>query len=290
MKTLSKTANAILSLHHFLSKKTESLFKKFGLGFLSAESAEVKKHLPWWYLLVASISQLISWVPWRYGISTFYRLKISGKENLKLATDMQKKYKSGVLFVSKHTGELDIMLVLTGINPFHYHFPMFYVAQHIKYYQSKDFGWRRFVYNKLTFNALGSHEMRGEGVTYDSLDENENYEEALKLHWALLKRNHSVCVYPEGKIPENGGFREPYGFAVHLAQTGAIIVPIAIVRKKHPKHFRTTICLRYGKPFRYSDIPKFDTINKKSEKYKKEAKYLLDKIAEEVKNVERYCV
>ncbi len=242
-----------------------------------------KSDVPWWYFIVAFFSQTISWIPWKHFIATRYKLIITGKENLKKAKRLRDKYKSGVLFLVKHTGELDIMLVLTGISPFSPLFPMFYLTQHVKYYQTKDFGWRRFVYRQPVFYFYGAHPLQCENpADYSVLNDSEKYKIALKRHMAFLKKNRSVCVFPEGKIPKPGNVGKFFKGISHLLDTKTVVVPVVIKREKEDS-LRPIIKLHYGEPLDYDT---FTRLNKKEAFFKDKdiSEHLSSKVREHIKH------
>ena len=200
------------------------------------------------HYFIAFFFQSIAWIPWERTLKYVYGLEISGKSNLRKVKELRKKYKSGVLFVAKHTGELDIMLVLTAISPFSSLFPMFYLTQKTSYYTSGDFGWRQYLYGRILFYMFGAHPMGNNQHTYDALYDENKHSELLKLHTQFLKNGYSLSVFPEGKIPENGGFGDVHGAPAYMAlQSGALVVPVAIKRKKNERN-KEIIKLHYGEP------------------------------------------
>ncbi len=218
---------------------------------MNTNTKYLKKTLPWWYRAAPVICQGITWHIGKTFIRLTNELKITGKKNLKTAIKLRKSEGSGVIFVAKHTGELDPLLVLTAINPFSPLFPMFYLSQDGNHYKAKRFGWRRFFYGRLLFYLWGAHPVISADGSYSILNEEANHDEALARHKEILYKKNSLCVFPEGKIPKNGELGEVNGGLGPLVNTKAVIVPVSIKRKIGSK--KQQIKVHYGSPLTYSN-------------------------------------
>jgi len=174
----------------------------------------------------------------------FLHFKIYGLENFD-------HLPSGVIFASNHISEWDVILIPASL-PFLSHFmPMFYVASEDKEFKHSRFGWRKYLYGGLFFNAWGA---------YPVIKGQRNYDVALETHIQLLQQKQSLSIFPEGGINSHGSERAIRGGAAFLAhKTSTPIIPVSIsgiekitvgdfiLRKRH-----VSIC--FGKPLRSQNI------------------------------------
>ena len=82
--------------------------------------------------------------------------------------------------------------------------------------------------------------------------------ETLEAVRAVLDKNRPICIFPEGKVSEDGTLQRFHpGIAWFATVTGVPVVPIGIVGayESLPKHSkfpkRGTITIRCGRPMRY---------------------------------------
>ncbi|MCX6703389.1 MAG: rhodanese-related sulfurtransferase [Candidatus Zambryskibacteria bacterium] len=141
----------------------------------------------------------------------FGRLTIRGQGNLE-------KEQGPFIFAFNHQHELDATL-FPFVLPFNSkHSPFFTVAAAREKY--KTFGWRGFFYGGFFFRMLGA---------YSVFSGQQNYAYALQTHEEILKKDHSICIFPEGKRTPDGALgpaRGGLGYLVYA--TGAKVVPVAI--------------------------------------------------------------
>lgn len=143
----------------------------------------------------------------------FVKLEIKGAENLI-------GLNGPIIIAPNHTSELD-PTVIPLIFPFlSFKLPIYSVIYPIEKYKTPEWRWRRFVYGKLFFNLLGG---------YSTYSGHKDYEISLENHIALLKRNRTLCIFPEGHCTEDGKLgptRGGLGFLVY--KTKAVVVPLVI--------------------------------------------------------------
>lgn len=172
----------------------------------------------------------------------FIGFEIKGKENLK-------GLKGPVIFASNHVSEIDPILVRAALPMFSQITPLFYVAR--KNYLDSIEGPRKYIYGGLFFKAWGAYPTEsGKG----------DYAVSLQNHIKLLNDGCSLCIFPEGKISENGQLGEVHGGTGFLtATTKATVVPVIIsgafdlkLKKFFTRQAKITINIK--SPLNYSDL------------------------------------
>ncbi len=158
----------------------------------------------------------------------WYRIDADGLENL--------PEDGGYLFVSNHRSMADPILI--GIQNPQTQF-CFLAKQEL--FESGFVGW---LLKKLGAIAID----RGTGDT-DPLEEME----------FRLQNGQNALIFPEGTRSKDGKLGKfKTGAALIAAQSGAPVVPVGIYFDDDELHFRSTIHIRYGEPFK---IPKTDGRN-----------------------------
>ncbi len=212
--------------------------------------------------------QRFVWPFVRFGLKIFVHLEIRGLENIC-------NLRSGVIFASNHTSELDGFLVAASV-PFWSRFlPMYSVSRERNFYV--DSGWRRYIYGSLLFNFIGAPQVRS-GY--------KDYEISLSNHIAILENGKSVLIHPEGRISRNGQIGEARGGVAYLARrTNLSVIPVGIfgaynmsisdffLRRRH-------IVVSFGGPITSDELDTsvryeflvHDNI------YRKEAEYMMEKV------------
>ena len=151
----------------------------------------------------------------------FLHLKVIDLENLN-------NLPKGVIFASNHTSELDAILIPASLPFLSKFMPMFYVSRPKEFY--KNSGWRQFFYGGLFFKIWGSH---------SAISGYKDYGVSLSNHIHLIRRRHSLIIYPEGRKTVDGKImiNEAHGGVAFLAEkTGLPIIPIYI-----SGHFKITL-------------------------------------------------
>ncbi len=209
--------------------------------------------LRWYRVLIPYVVESLAWIIVRPMLTFFIHMRVYGSANVRAAEKMAKHYNVGLIFAMNHTSELDVMFALPSVYPFSYSFPMFYVSRPNKAYQAGVVGWRRLIYGNWFLGLFGGHSLNmGSG----------NYAITLQKSVEILKKGHSVCIFPEGRISEDGKIAKIHGGLGFLAEeTRAVIVPITVTgvwditmrefftRKRH-------VTLKYHEPVHASH---FDT-------------------------------
>ncbi|HTE49081.1 MAG TPA: lysophospholipid acyltransferase family protein [Candidatus Paceibacterota bacterium] len=211
------------------------------------------------YAIPPWILQTIIWIPTRLSLKLFCGLKVNGLENII-------HLKKGIIFATNHTSELDPILIPASL-PFLSRFmPMFYTSRERNYYKDNRFGWKKNIYGGNFFKAWGAHEV---------LVGQNNYELALKNHVQILKDEHSICIFPEGRKNTTGGDIETKGGIGYLAyKTNSPIIPVAISGAIEKKN----ITIEFGRPLYPRDIfedVKNIKIDKNTDDCKKAAAFVM---------------
>lgn len=155
--------------------------------------------------------QKVAYVVFFLLYKTFVSIKIEGKENLA-------GLKGPIILAPNHTSELDVTIIPLTLSFFSNLYPIYFVSNSQERYNT--FGWRNYIYGGTFFNLLGG---------YPVYLGQRNYTLALNDHIELLKKGHTVCIFPEGKRTENGELSPGRGGLGCMAyMTGATVVPIAI--------------------------------------------------------------
>ena len=98
------------------------------------------------------------------------------------------------------------------------------------------------------FYSCGAHPVLTGDGSYDELEPDKNYKEALQTHKEMLEKNSGVCIFPEGHIPPNGDLASLNCGLGYLADsTDAVVVPVSIKRERN-KNNKMTVKIHYGRP------------------------------------------
>jgi 1-acyl-sn-glycerol-3-phosphate acyltransferase len=141
----------------------------------------------------------------------FVRLEVRGREHLE-------KLDRPIIIAANHTSELDTVAVHLILPFFSKFYPIYYVTNATEKYNT--FGWRSYIYGEAFFNMFGGYAVHSG---------HKNYAYALDSHIRLLRKGHTVLIYPEGKRTLDGQMnpaRGGLGYMVHT--TGTTVVPVAI--------------------------------------------------------------
>lgn len=148
-----------------------------------------------------------------------YSLRFEGKENIPNA--------DAAIFASNHRSYLDPVLVVLG-SPH-----MFCFAAKEPLFKTPGFS--------CLIRALGAFP-----TTWEKDPEYDMLTEAIKR----LRNKRYMTIFPEGTRHTDGKVgRGKSGMCVLSAKSGVPIVPVGIVFDSNNLHFRSKICVRYGKPF-----------------------------------------
>lgn len=212
--------------------------------------------------------QRFVWPFVRIGLKLFVHLEIRGLENIR-------NIKSGAIFASNHTSELDGFLVAASV-PFWSHFlPMYSVSRERNFYV--DSGWRKYIYGPLLFNFIGAPQVRSG---------RKDYEISLSNHIVLLEYGKSVLIHPEGRISHDGKLGEARGGVAYLARrTNLPVIPVGIsgAYNMSIQDFflrRRRVVVSFGEPITSEELDVsvryeflvYDNI------YRKEAEYMMEKV------------
>lgn len=176
----------------------------------------------------------------------FCHLKILGLENL----DGLKK---GVIFAANHSSPLD-PIILPASLPFLSRFmPIFYTSKERSFYKTSYF-WKIF-FGGVFFKLWGAHRLNSGS---------KDYAVSLSAHEEILKRKHSLLIFPEGGIQYDGLLHaeNAHGGAAYLSEkTGLPIVPVFIsgVFKNTWKEFflrQRHAIIAFGRPIYVKDVMK----------------------------------
>jgi len=210
--------------------------------FGKTSSASDSKQLSSWLLKTPALLQHFIWPGTQLVLRFFIRFTVKGRENLN-------GLPAGVIFAANHSSELDPILIPAAMDFTSKHLGMFYTSRETSFY--KNSGWRKIFYGGFFFKIWGA---------YPVIVGSHNYDLSLRNHTEILKRNHPVCIFPEGKKTLTGEHGEAKGGIGYLSyMTKAPIIPVAIqgVYKMTSADFflrRRTVTLSFGKPLYPRDI------------------------------------
>jgi len=213
------------------------------------------------------IIQNIIWLTARLPFWLFCRLKVVGLDNFK-------NLPKGVVFVSNHSSELDPVLVPISFSFLSKFLPMFYTSRGKSFY--KRSGWRQIFYGGLFFKVLGAHSVNSGS---------QDYNISLSSHIYILERQHSLLIFPEGRITTDGSikFENAHGGTAFLVErTGLPAVPVLIqgVFKMSLKDFffrRRHITVSFGKPVYAGEL--FENLSPDDTRYRIASRRLLERVS-----------
>lgn len=164
-----------------------------------------------YYYYTPIVLQKVGYVVFYVLHKIFVRLEVRGRENLK-------NLNGPIIIAANHTSELDTVAVHLVLPFFSKFYPIYYITGPTDKYNT--FGWRSYVYGKVLFNFFGGYAVHSG---------RKNYAWALNSHIRLLRKGHTILIYPEGKRTLDGQLnpaRGGLGYMTHT--TGAVVVPVAI--------------------------------------------------------------
>jgi 1-acyl-sn-glycerol-3-phosphate acyltransferase len=222
------------------------------------------------YFLAPLFFQKLIWIPTRLLLLIFGRLERRGLSNLK-------GIKGPVIFACNHSNDIDPFMVPASL-PFWSRFsPLFYAVREKDFYDNK--GLVQEIFTEWFIALWGGYPVRV-GT--------KDYSISLKKHIEILRDGGSFCMYPEGRITQDGKLQEAKGGTSYLAHSfPSTIVPVGIsgVYGMSVKDFfagKRKIVISFGKPIvsedLYNHIPQPHEAGKSV--WKAEAEYILSKIGE----------
>ena len=186
-------------------------------------------------------------------IRLFYRVEVSGKENLS-------KLKTPVIAVANHKGIVDSFL-MGFVFPWSSKFyPMRYMAEEIKFNGPFLDFFRKIKLLKLLYRIGGAFPSgRGLGL-----------EGAIQHPLKLLAKGETIVMFPEGRIIKEPSLGIFYPGAAALAlRSSANLLPIAI------RPVGRKIFIKIGEPFRLGSNPHPLTIDEATQIIKEKIQNLL---------------
>lgn len=164
------------------------------------------------YRFIAYILQTILYYIFYPLLTFFLNLKIDGLESLK-------EYNEPYIIAPNHSSGLDSFIVLVIFYKKLKYLPIYSVTKDDRLCK-KDFGWLSVIYNKYIFRFFAG---------YPVYSGQRDYKKSLINHIGFIKNGYSICIFPEGKISEDGKLNEARGGACFLSQeTNTPIIPVAI--------------------------------------------------------------
>lgn len=163
------------------------------------------------YKITPLILQATLWPFTRVILKLFVNFKVEGIHNIE-------EVRGAIIFASNHVSELDPVLVRAALPCFSRFAPLFYVSRE-NYLDSIE-GIRKHLYGGVFFKAWGAYPVEAG---------KKDYAKSLKNHVNLLKDGCSVCIFPEGRMSEDGNLGEVHGGTAFLAlNSGSYICPVEI--------------------------------------------------------------
>lgn len=219
------------------------------------------------YLKPAYFWQSFMWFV-GYGLLRFFcAIEVRGEHNLQ-------KLPRGIILAANHASHIDGVTLLAGIRPFSRHFPLYYVAQAPRDYV-RTYKWENVLYTSWFLTLIGAIAVK---------KGSKDYGHALKNHLEILRRRHTVAIFPEGQEhTEDQVFSKVHGGVAYLAETANVpIVPVWISGSyslTFSAFFRRErkIIVTYGAPLYAQDI--FTPEESAATRYKSAAQRVCEKIA-----------
>jgi len=216
---------------------------------------------------IAELFQVATWIVMRITFLFFGKLTVTGLENFK-------DIKGSVIFAPNHTNDMDPIFLRTALPIHSQHTPVHFVTVAFKEYGSFDRApLVKFFYKILPFKWIGAVQLvSGTG----------DYGISLANHIKLLRNNKSVCIFPEGKVTQDGLLGEAKGGVAYMAQvTHRPIIPVTITGTfgLTRKGFFTTrphVTFHFSKPQFAGDI--VPTVYPHKMRYHKAAAEILKRI------------
>jgi 1-acyl-sn-glycerol-3-phosphate acyltransferase len=199
------------------------------------------KHMKPYFNAPLFLQKLI-WIPTRLILIVFGGHKVYGLENLK-------GIKGPVIFACNHSSEIDAFMTPASLPFFSRFSPLFYAVREKEFYDAN--GWRKHLFNAWFISLWGGYGARV-GL--------KDYGRSLERHIDILRGGGSFCVFPEGRITQDGKLQEGKGGISYLAHSApCTIVPVGIsgVYGMTPLDFflrRRKTSVRFGKPIRPEDL------------------------------------
>lgn len=164
---------------------------------------------------VTYILQSILW-PFMYLTRLLGRFHVIGVENLAKVHNGR-----GVILVSNHRTQLDPIFLAAAFPFFSQLRPLYYVSRPSGGYTHLRLG---FLFGGFLFKIWGAYPV------YRGL---KDYRLSLRNPLRLLGERKTVCIFPEGGIPDTPGFGPAHSGVRYLAEySGATILPTAITYSK----------------------------------------------------------
>ena len=222
--------------------------------------------------LAPLFTQTFIWVPTRFMLEFFGRLKIEGLENLD-------EVKANVIFAMNHSSEIDPFMIPASLPITSRFLPLFYATKGKDFYSNS--GWRKYMFGGIFINLWGGHTV---------VSGAHDYKVSLKNHMKLANAGESFVVFPEGGITRDGNLRPAHGGLAFLADYAKIpIVPVAVsgVYGMSVIDFferKRKITIRFGKPIYQEELKQLaESDHQEGENiYKKQSEYVMRKIREMV--------
>jgi 1-acyl-sn-glycerol-3-phosphate acyltransferase len=215
------------------------------------------------FFLTPNILQRAVWPFVRPILKFFVVFKIRGLENISA-------FKSGVIFASNHSSELDPILLPAAMPFFSKHIPFFYVSRPRDFYKTS--GWRQIFYGGLFFKLWGAH---------PAVSGARNYAKTLAVHIKIIEHGGNLLIFPTGK-KFFGDLKdaEARGGAAFLSYaTGKPIIPVRINGVANMTFLdfitrRRQVSISFGAPMYFTGRPRVS--------YKSDSKKVLEAISTEL--------
>lgn len=194
------------------------------------------------YYYTPIVLQKIGYIVFTIIYKFFFRIEIIGKENFK-------GLNGPVIIAANHTSELDVTTASMLLPFFSKLLPIYFVSDPKE--QFKTFGWRNYIYGGVFFNWLGGYAIHSG---------HKDYSVSLTDHIQLLKKGHTVYIFPEGKRTLDGNLSPARGGLGFLAfESKATVVPITI-NTFHALSWKVfllrkrKVIIKILKPLKYSEL------------------------------------
>ncbi len=217
----------------------------------------------------AEMFQVTTWIVIRIAFAVFGKLTVTGVENLD-------KERGAIILAPNHANDMDPIFMRSAMRAHSRHTPVYFVTYPLHMYPKiADNKFKKILYSLIPFGIIGAVPFKkGSG----------DYGVTLSAHINLLKSGRSVCIFPEGRVTQDGNLGEARGGVAYMSEVANTpVIPVTIYGtfKLGVKDFFTggpNVRIHFGEALRPGDfVDKFDL---SENRYKKAASEIMSKIGE----------
>ncbi len=176
-----------------------------------------------------------------------------------------------MLIATNHLSEWDPILIRAALPFFTPLAPTYYVSSPKEDFRS--FGWKYFIYGGFFFEIYGAYSIR---------PGKKDYEYSLQTHIEILKKGHTLCIFPQGGLTKPEEIGKIHGGVAFLAHTtNTAVTPAYIygtykISLKEFLSFKKKVVITFGEKMYHKDI--FQNLNPTVDDMKHGANLIMNNI------------